>query len=174
MIRCTINRQTNSSSDAVIYWTMTGTHVVPDSSMMGTHQLHLAWFTYNCCTESFTPPPVDLTPIPHLLLYANSRASHFGQHVIHQALKQTQKNRQLGIISRTYILPSIYTTHDKQTTKYSDPISTTSGETMNKYDTGNYKYCIKNTTAVWNLTPPPANLALTPQQHVINQESKQI
>ena len=39
-----------------------------DSSMMGTHQLHLAWFTYNCCTESYTPPPVDLAPIPHLLL----------------------------------------------------------------------------------------------------------
>ena len=52
-------------------WTMTGTHVVPDRqyycSTMGTHQLHLAWFTYNCCTESYTPPPVDLTPIPHLL-----------------------------------------------------------------------------------------------------------
>ena len=32
---------------------------------------------------------------------------------------------------------------------------------MNKYDTGNYNYCIKNTTAVvWNLTPPPANIAL--------------
>ena len=25
---------------------------------------------------------------------------------------------------------------------------------MNKYDTGNYNYCIKNTTDVWNLTPP--------------------
>ena len=37
-----------------------------DSSTMGTHQLHLAWFTYNCCTESYTPPPVGLTPIPHL------------------------------------------------------------------------------------------------------------
>ena len=32
-------------------------------------------------------------------------------------------------------------------------------------------YCIKNTT-VWNLTPPPANLALIPQQHVIHQASK--
>ena len=32
-----------------------------DSSTMGTHQLHLAWFTYNCCTESYTPPLVDLT-----------------------------------------------------------------------------------------------------------------
>ena len=38
---------------------------------------------------------------------------------------------------------------------------------MNKYDTGNYNYRIKNTTAVWNLTPPPANIALIPQQHVI-------
>ena len=35
---------------------MIGTHVVPDrSSTMGTHQLHLTWFTYNCCTESYTP-----------------------------------------------------------------------------------------------------------------------
>ena len=34
--------------------------------MMGTHQWHLAWLTYNCCTESsYTPPPVDLAPIPH-------------------------------------------------------------------------------------------------------------
>ena len=51
---------------------MTGTHIVPDRqySVMGTHQLHLAWFTYNyCCTESYTPPPVNLAPIPHLLLY---------------------------------------------------------------------------------------------------------
>ena len=32
-------------------------------------------------------------------------------------------------------------------------------------------YCIKNTTAVWNLTPPPANLALIPQ-HVIHEASK--
>ena len=37
---------------------------------------NLAWFTCNCCTESYTPPPVDLTPIPH-----------FGQHVIYQTLK---------------------------------------------------------------------------------------
>ena len=30
----------------------------------------------------------------------------------------------------------------------------------------NYNYCTKNTTTVvWNLTPPPANLALIPQQH---------
>ena len=40
---------------------------------------------------------------------------------------------------------------------------------MNKYDTGNYNYCINNTTAVWNLTPPPVNIALIPQQHVIHQ-----
>ena len=33
----------------------------------------------------------------------------------------------------------------------------TSEETMNKYNTGNYNYCVKNTTAVWNLTPLPAN-----------------
>ena len=39
------------------------------SSMIGTHQLHLARLTYKSCTESYTPPPVDLTPIPHLLLY---------------------------------------------------------------------------------------------------------
>ena len=26
--------------------------------------------------------------------------------------------------------------------------------TRNKYDTGNYNYYIKNTTDVWNLTPP--------------------
>ena len=146
-----------------------------DTSTMGTHQLHLAWFTYNCCTESNTPPPVDLTPIPHLLpytsKYVNSRASsHFGQHVIYQTLKQIQKNRQPDIISRTYIY--IYT-HDKQRTKYSDPIPTTSGETMNKYGTGNYNCsCIKNTTAVWNLTPPPANIALIPQQHMLHQASK--
>ena len=31
-------------------------------------------------------------------------------------------------------------------------------------------YCIKNTT-VWNLTSPPANLALIPQQHVIHHQS---
>ena len=32
---------------------------------------------------------------------------------------------------------------------------------MNNYDTGNYNYCncIQNTTAVWNLTPPPANIS---------------
>ena len=45
---------------------------------------------------------------------------------------------------------------------------------MNKYDTGNYNYCTKNTTAVWNLTPPPANLAQIPQQHVIHQASDNI
>ena len=50
----------------MIYWTMTGTHVAPDSSTMGTQKLHVAWFTYNCCTESYIPPPVGLTPIPHL------------------------------------------------------------------------------------------------------------
>ena len=42
---------------------------------------------------------------------------------------------------------------------------------MNKYDTSNYNYCINNTTAVWNLTPP-VNIALIPQQHVIHQASK--
>ena len=40
---------------------------IDSSSTMGTHQLHLAGFTYNCCTESYTPQPVDLTPISHLL-----------------------------------------------------------------------------------------------------------
>ena len=39
---------------------------------------------------------------------------------------------------------------------------------MNKYDTGNYNYCTNNTTAVWNLTPPPVNISLKPQQHVIH------
>ena len=43
---------------------------------------------------------------------------------------------------------------------------------MNKYDTGKYNYYIKNTTAVWNLTPPPADLTLITQQHVIHQASK--
>ena len=47
----------------------TNASAIDSSSMMGTHQLHLAWFTCNCCTESYTPPTVDLTPIPHLLLY---------------------------------------------------------------------------------------------------------
>ena len=61
---------------------MTGTHVVPDrhTCTMGTHQVHLAWFTYNCCTESYTPPPVDLSPIPHLLpitLYVRKFQSSF-------------------------------------------------------------------------------------------------
>ena len=41
--------------------------------------LHSTWFTYNCYTESHTPQPVDLTPIPQLLpytpKYVNSRAS---------------------------------------------------------------------------------------------------
>ena len=72
-------------------------------------------------------------------------------------------------------IPGIYIhTHDKQTTKYSNRIPTTSEETTNKYDTGNYNYrsCIKNTTAVWNLTPPSASIALIPQQHVIHQASK--
>ena len=32
-------------NDVVTYWTMIRTHVVPDSSTMGTHQLHLTWFT---------------------------------------------------------------------------------------------------------------------------------
>ena len=50
---------------------------------MGTHQLHLTWFTYNCYTESYTPQPVDLTPIPQLLPYMQSFFS-FGQHVIYQ------------------------------------------------------------------------------------------
>ena len=45
---------------------------------------------------------------------------------------------------------------------------------MNKYDTGNYNYCFNNTTAVWNVTPPPGNIALIPQQHVIHQASKYI
>ena len=31
--------------------------------------LHFTWFTYNCYTESHTPQPVDLTPIPQLLPY---------------------------------------------------------------------------------------------------------
>ena len=45
-----------------------------------------------------------------------------------------------------------------------------------KYDTGNYNYCIKNATAVWNLTPLPANIpaALIPQQHVIHQTSNKV
>ena len=51
-----------------------------DSSTIGTHQLHLTWFTYNCYTESYTPQPVDLTPIPQLLPYMQSFFS-FGQHV---------------------------------------------------------------------------------------------
>ena len=81
-----------------------------------------------------------------ITLYVNSRASsHFGWHVIYQALKQIQKNRQPDIISRTYIHTR------KQTTKYSDPTPTTSGETMNKYDTGNYNYRLNNTTALGNL-----------------------
>ena len=42
---------------------------------------------------------------------------------------------------------------------------------MNKCDTGNYNY-INNTTAVWNLTPPPVNMALIPGEHVIRQASK--
>ena len=45
--------------------------------MMGTHQLHLAWLTYNCCTESYTPPPADLAPIPHLSLYVNFQSFLF-------------------------------------------------------------------------------------------------
>ena len=70
-------------NDVVTYWTMIRTHVVPDSSTMGTHQLHLTWFTYNCYnTESYTPQPVDPTPIPQLLPYMQSFS--FGQHVIYQ------------------------------------------------------------------------------------------
>ena len=55
----TVYQVDNSNNDVVIYWTMTGIHVVPDrqqyielrqahtlyridSSMIGTHQLHLA------------------------------------------------------------------------------------------------------------------------------------
>ena len=77
----------------VTYWTMIRTHVVPDSSTMGTHQLHLTWFTYNCYT-SYTPQPVNLTPIPQLLPYMQSFS--FGQHVIHQTLQrryEVQNNR---------------------------------------------------------------------------------
>ena len=44
---------------------------------------------------------------------------------------------------------------------------------MNKYDTSNYNCCcINNTIAVWNLTPPPVNIALIPQQHVKHPASK--
>ena len=98
---------------------------------------------YGILYTTTSRPNTNTSPIT---LYVSSRASsHFGQHVIYLTLKQIQKNRWPDIISRTYIYA-----HDKQ--KYSDPISTTSGETMNKYETGNYNYCIKNTTAVWNLT----------------------
>ena len=53
------------------------------------NQLHLTWFTYNC-TESYTPQPVDLTPIPQLLPYMQSFFS-FGQHVIYQILQRRYK-----------------------------------------------------------------------------------
>ena len=39
----TVYEVDSGSSDVVIYWTMTGTHLVQiDSSMVGTRQLHLA------------------------------------------------------------------------------------------------------------------------------------
>ena len=44
---------------------------------------------------------------------------------------------------------------------------------MNKYDTVNYNfYSSVLKIQLYGLTPPPANLALIPQQHVIHQASK--
>ena len=37
---------------------------------------------------------------------------------------------------------------------------------------GYYQRYVQMLTAVWNLTPPPVNIALIPQQHVIHQASK--
>ena len=55
-----------------------------------------------------------------ITLYVNSRASfHFRQHVIYQTLKQIPNNRQLDIISRTYIY--IHTTNRQQNTQTQYP-----------------------------------------------------
>ena len=62
----TLYQVDSSSSDVVIYWTMKGTHVVPDRQWYDGNTL--AWLTYNCCTQSYTPPPVDLAPTTHLSL----------------------------------------------------------------------------------------------------------
>ena len=43
--------------------------------------------SYNCYTESYTPQPIDLTPIPQLLPYMQSFFS-FGQHVIPNIAKE--------------------------------------------------------------------------------------
>ena len=48
----------SSSNDVVIYWTMTGTHAVPDSPrMMSIHQIHLAkhhsWCKYFVSNRSY-------------------------------------------------------------------------------------------------------------------------
>ena len=71
--------------------------------LLGTHQLNFTWFTYNCCTESYTPQPVDLPPIPQLLPYMQSFFS-FGQHVIYQTLQR----RYLVYYKYTSILYVIY------------------------------------------------------------------
>ena len=58
---------------------------------------------------------------------------------------------QLAKFSLNY---SIGRTHSLRFSTFHDPIPTILGETRNKYDTGNYYYCTKNTTDVWHLTPP--------------------
>ena len=70
----TLYQVERSSSDVVICWTVTGTHVVPDRQLYHGHTpitscmalIQLLYLTYNCSMESHTSPSVDLSPIPHL------------------------------------------------------------------------------------------------------------
>ena len=173
----TLYQEDNSNSDLVSYWTMIGTHVVPDRQQYDgntpfTSYLVHVQLLYGILQTTTSRPNNNTSTIS---LYVNSRASfHFGRHVIYQTLKQIQNNRQLYIISR-----NIYTyTYTRQIdNKILKTQHARHREKPGIIMTGNYNYkssnCIKNTTAVWNLTPL-ASIAFIPQQRVIHQASKQI
>ena len=162
------------SSDVIIYWTMTGTHVAPDrqqqyngntpiiSCLVHIQPLHGILYT------TTSRPNTNTSPIT---LYQVFKFQSFFSFWIACDIPNIEVDTKEQVARHNQ--PSIYIlVYIRKQTKYSDPIPTTSGESMNKYDPSNYNCCINNTTAVWNLTPPPVNIALIPEQHVIHQASK--
>ena len=64
------------NTEALLVFQATFSHVSPSRLTSTTQPLatvpgYHTISTINCSTESYTPPPVDLAPIPHLLLYIN-------------------------------------------------------------------------------------------------------
>ena len=173
MIRCTEYQVDNSSSDIMIYFVLDY-----DRHTRCTRQTVVRWEHTNYIL------PVHIQLLYGILYTTTSRPNaNTSPITLYSGVCQFQSFFSFWIacdianidvdtkeqVAR-YNPPNIYIHTRKQTTKYSDAIPTTSGETMNM--TGNYNYCcINNTTAVWNLTPP-VYIALIPQQHVIHQASK--